>query len=127
MMDLQVRCCAADLALPRVSLQDLTTKLFVGFRIQFQPRLLGPNPTHEAFWFACARNSCLCSLGRNLKNCRIECSSISGFPLSRFAPARKSAQIISRQYPRDLSLPSIKAAVSIACSITGIWLLYTLK
>jgi hypothetical protein len=34
---------------------------------------------------------------RRLKNCRIECSNISGFPLSRFAPARKSAQIISRQ------------------------------
>ena len=35
----------------------------------------------------------------------------------------KSAQIISRQYPRDLSVPSISAAVSIACSMTGIWLL----
>ena len=43
---------------------------------------------------------------------------MSGFPLSKYAPAGKSAQIISRQYPRDLSVPSIKAAVSIACSMT---------
>ena len=28
-------------------------------------------------------------------------------------PAKKSAQIISRQYPRDLSYPSMRAAVSI--------------
>lgn len=33
------------------------------------------------------------------------------------APARKSAQIISRHYPRDLSEPSIKAAISIAPSM----------
>jgi len=40
---------------------------------------------------------------------------------------QKSAQIMSRQQPRDLSVPSIKAAVSSACSITGIRLLYSLK
>jgi hypothetical protein len=34
---------------------------------------------------------------RNLKSRDSECSSTSGFPSSRFAPATKSAQIISRQ------------------------------
>jgi hypothetical protein len=38
------------------------------------------------------------------------------------APARKSAQIISRQSPRDLSEPSIRLAVSRGCSITARWL-----
>src|SRR5437016_10156398 len=52
--------------------------------------------------------------GRNLKNCWIECSNISGLPLSRFAPARKSVQIISKLYPRDLSM-------------NGIWLLKHLE
>jgi hypothetical protein len=48
--------------------------------------------------------------------------SVSGLPAIETRSARKSAQIISKQYPRDLSEPSIKAAVSIACSTTGIWL-----
>src|SRR5271157_2822547 len=53
----------------------------------------------------------------------IDRNRISGWLPSRQAPARKSAQIISRQYPRDLSVPSIREAVSIACSMTGTWLL----
>jgi hypothetical protein len=61
-----------------------------------------------------------CSPGRNLKNLVIEYSSVAGSPLSRFAPAKKSAQIISRQYPRDLSEPNIRAAVSMARSTTGL-------
>jgi hypothetical protein len=52
--------------------------------------------------------------GRNLKNRNADCKRIPGFLFSRFAPARKSAQIISSQYPRNLSDPSISAAVSIA-------------
>jgi hypothetical protein len=55
------------------------------------------------------------------KNRVIENSNVSGSPWSRFAPARKSAQIISKQYRRDRSLPSIRAAVSIARSISEIW------
>ena len=48
-------------------------------------------------------------------------------PSAGCSPARKSAQIISREWPRDLSVPNIRAAVSIACSMTGVWVLYTLK
>jgi hypothetical protein len=36
--------------------------------------------------------------GTNLKNLVIENSRVSGSPLSRLAPAKKSAQIISKQY-----------------------------
>src|ERR1700722_11406480 len=49
------------------------------------------------------------------------------FSVSKAAPAKKSAQIISREYPRDLSLPSISAAISSARSTTDNWLLYNLK
>ena len=39
----------------------------------------------------------------------MEYKSTFELPESRLAPARKSAQIISKQYPLDLSVPSIKA------------------
>jgi hypothetical protein len=68
-----------------------------------------------------------CSSGRNLKNLVIENSNVAGSPLSRLAPARKSAQIISRQWLRDLSVPIMRAALSIARSMTGIWLWSSLK
>ena len=55
------------------------------------------------------RNCRCCSLGRNSKKRVIELSKISGLPFARFDPARKSAQIISRQYPRALSDPSVSA------------------
>ena len=49
------------------------------------------------------------------------------FSVSKAAPSKKSAQIISSEYPRDLSLPSISAAISSARSTTDSWLLYNLK
>src|SRR2546426_2596981 len=50
------------------------------------------NAVHDAFSVICWTNACRCSPGRNLKNRETECKSTSGFPLSKFAPARKSAQ-----------------------------------
>ena len=97
MVDLKVHPRAARLASPAVPPQDLSTELLVGFRIQPQTRTFWPDRFHEARPFSCSRNACLCSPGRNLKNRWIDCNNISGFPSSRFAPARKSAQIISRQ------------------------------
>jgi hypothetical protein len=96
-VDLQVLRRATKLASPTIPIQHLLTKLPVGLRIEFSARSFRPNSHHDAFCRICPRNSCCCSQGRNLKNLVIECSNISGFPLSRFAPARKSAQIISRQ------------------------------
>src|ERR1019366_5676918 len=77
---------------------------------------LWANHSQDAYSRRFSRKACCCSPGKNLKYREIELSRISGSPLSKCAPARKSAQIISRQYPRDLSVPSISAAVSIACS-----------
>ena len=96
-MDLKVQPRAASLASPAIPLQDLSTELLVRFGIQPQTRAFRSDRAHEARPFSCSRNACCCSPGRNLKNCWIDCSNISGFPSSRCAPARKSAQIISRQ------------------------------
>ena len=59
--------------------------------------LFDRNPVHDAFSVICSTNARRCSPGRNWKNRAIENKSTFGWPLSRLAPARKSAQIISRQ------------------------------
>jgi len=96
-VNFQVRHPPARLTPPAVATQYLLPKNFIRCRIQ--PQGYGPwaERAHEAFSFRLTRNACLCSPGRNWKNLLIENSSISGSPWSRFAPARKSAQIISRQ------------------------------
>src|SRR6266699_822374 len=119
-MNLKISKAAADLTSPSVPLQDFSTEPLVGFGRKPQTGMFGSDRIHEARWEICDKKACFCSPGRNLKNRAMECSKMSGLPLSRFAPARKSAQIISKQKLRDLSLPSIRAAVSIACSMTGI-------
>jgi hypothetical protein len=96
-MNLQVRHSAARLTPPAIATQHLLPKNFIRVRIQPQGQESWVNRAHEAFLFRPTRNACLCSPGRNLKNLVIENSSISGSPWFRFAPARKSAQIISRQ------------------------------
>jgi len=66
-----------------------------------QARMLWWSAVHDAFSVICSTNACRCSPGRNLKNRETECKSVSGSPWSRFAPARKSAQIISKQCGRS--------------------------
>ena len=96
-VDLQVLSGAADLASPAIAAQYLFSELFVELGIKPQARSLGPNPVHEAFSVTSCRKACRCSPGRNLKNRDMDCRSTVGSSFSRFAPARKSAQIISRQ------------------------------
>ena len=96
-VDLQVLSRAADLALPTIAAQYLLAEPFVKLGIKPQSRSLGSNPVHEAFSVTSFRKASLCSLGRNLKNRDMDCRSTVGSSFSRFAPARKSAQIISRQ------------------------------
>jgi hypothetical protein len=95
-VNLQIRDRAARLAPPAIPAQHLLPQLFVPHGIKTQARIFYWNPVQDAFSI-CATNVCFCSRGRNLKNLEIDCTSNSGFPLSRFAPAKKSAQIISRQ------------------------------
>ena len=83
--------------LPAIAAQYLFSELVVELGIKPQARSLGSNPVHEAFSVTSCRKACRCSPGRNLKNRDIDCRSTVGSSFSRFAPARKSAQIISRQ------------------------------
>jgi hypothetical protein len=96
-MDFQVRHRAARLTSPAVAAQDTLPEGFVRHRTQPQALRFGANRAHDAFSLRPPRNACRCELGRNLKNLVIENSNVSGSSLSRLAPARKSAQIISRQ------------------------------
>ena len=97
MVDLQVLSGAADLALPAIAAQYLSTEFFVKLGIKLQTRSLGSNSIHDAFPVTSCRKACRCSPGRNLRNRDMDCRSSVGSSFSRFAPARKSAQIISRQ------------------------------
>ena len=96
-VDFQVRHCAARLTPPAVTTQGLLPQTLVRHQIQPQASGFWANRAHDVLSLKPPRNACRCSSGRNLKNLVIENSSISGSPLSRLAPARKSAQIISKQ------------------------------
>src|SRR6266849_3654431 len=94
---LKIRHRATGLTPPAVSAQHLIAQLFVKLVIQPYSSLFGWNRVHEAFSVISCRKACRCSPGRNLKNRDMDCRSTVGSSVSRFAPARKSAQIISRQ------------------------------
>src|SRR5438270_13697465 len=119
-MNLKIAQAAARLTFPYIPLQDFATELLVGLGRKSQARMFWSDRIYAVRGLACDKNAIFCSPGRNLKNLEMDCNSSAGSPWSRLAPAKKSAQIISRQYPRDLSVPSIRAAASMACSMTGI-------
>ena len=97
MMDFQIRHRAAGLAAPGVASKHLLAKVLVGFGFEPRPWLCRSYALHEALDRIDSRNVCFCFSGSSPKNLFIENSRVSGSPLSRLAPARKSAQIISRQ------------------------------
>jgi hypothetical protein len=111
-MDLKVLPPPTVLASPVVSPEDLETKTLIYVFSEHQSRRLWTDRGHETLSLTCCMKACFSETGKNLKNLSMDCNRISGLPFSKFAPARKSAQIISRQYPRDLSVPGIRAAVS---------------
>jgi hypothetical protein len=96
-VDLEILPRTTDLTLPAIALQYLFSQLVIRFGIKPQARALGSNSLHEAFSVTSCRKACRCSPGRNLKNRDMDCRSAVGSSFSRFAPARKSAQIISKQ------------------------------
>ena len=96
-VDMQILPGTTELASPPIATQYLFSELVIRFWIKPQARPLGPNPLHEAFSANSWRKACRCSPGRNFKNRDMDRRSAVGSSFSRFAPARKSAQIISRQ------------------------------
>jgi hypothetical protein len=97
-MDLESIAPAAVLAFPTVPLENFQLELAVSFEIEPKPRSFSKVATH-ADRLMSRKNCCWCAAGRNTKNRRSDVNSTSVLPFSRFAPARKSAQIVSRQYP----------------------------
>jgi hypothetical protein len=96
-VDLKVLLAAAVLASPLIALEDFEAQPVVSFGFEFDAGSLGTNWHHEPTLSTCSRKACRCERGRNLKTRATDCSNRSGLPLSSVAPARKSAQIISRQ------------------------------
>jgi hypothetical protein len=95
-MDLELIAPAAALASPAIPLEDFHFQLAVTPGVEPKPPSFSKVATH-ADRLILSRNRCCCGEGRKLKNRSSDISSTSGSPFSRFAPARKSAQIISKQ------------------------------
>ncbi len=93
-MDLQLIAPATVLAFPPVAPEDLDFEILVVLAIEPSP--ISPLVTH-ADRRSSRRNCCCSDAGRKQKNRRMDSSSWPGWSLSRLAPAKKSAQIISRQ------------------------------
>ena len=95
-MDLKAFHPPARLASPAVSLQNFPAELAIGFGIKPQAGPLGSDPRHS---IACRfSRSCLISGFGRPRTIRVnEGKRASRCPVSALAPARKSAQIISRQ------------------------------
>ncbi len=95
-VNLQLIAPATVLAFPSIALQNAFREL--GVLLWIEPNwALFPNLPAHADCLTSIKNCCCCAAGRNPKNRCNDISSTSAFPFSRFAPARKSAQIISRQ------------------------------
>ncbi len=94
-VNLQPLAISAVLAFPSIAFEHFPAKFAVRSLIQPHSGLFLKVSFHEATFRDSTKHVCW-SGGRKRKNRFIDISSTSGFPLSRFAPARKSAQIISR-------------------------------
>jgi hypothetical protein len=88
---------SAVLAPPLITAQDFQAKTGIQILVKPYNGTFWLERAHEVIWFAVARNRRFCSSRRNLKKVVMDCTRISGLLLSSCAPARKSAQIISRQ------------------------------
>jgi hypothetical protein len=95
-MDLKTLHTPARLATPSISLQDFTAKLAIGFRIKDQAGPFFANSSQSVTWMFSTR-SFLSGFGRPLTRRVRESNKASGLPVSKLTPARKSAQIISKQ------------------------------
>jgi hypothetical protein len=104
LMNLQVFCSSATLATPAISSEYSSAQLTICSASKFDLRTLRSAPAH-AVSFSSFRSSLLCGPGTNANRRRIESKSVFELGSSRLASARKSAQIISRQNPRDFCAP----------------------
>jgi hypothetical protein len=95
-MDLKTFHSPARLATPAVALQDFAAKLAIRFRIKPQAGPLGSDP-RQSVTCTSLRSWFLCDFGRPMTSRVRQGNKASRLPASKLTPARKSAQIISRQ------------------------------
>jgi hypothetical protein len=95
-MDLKVLHSPAPLAAPSISLQDFTAELAIRFRIKPQPWALGADSLQNVTCTS-SRSCFLCGFGRPMTSRMRQGNKASRLAASKLTPARKSAQIISKQ------------------------------
>jgi hypothetical protein len=95
-MDLKIFHPPARLTTPAVSLQDFTAELAISFRIKPQSWPLGEDSLQNVTCTS-SRSCFLCGFGRPMTSRVRQGNNASWLPASKLTPARKSAQIISRQ------------------------------
>jgi hypothetical protein len=95
-VDLKILHAPAPLATPAISLQDFPAKLAISFRIKPQAGPIGTDPFQNVTCTS-SRSCFLCGFGRPMTNRVRQGKRASRLPASKLTPARKSAQIISKQ------------------------------
>jgi hypothetical protein len=95
-MDLKILHSPARLTTPAIPLQDFTAKLAIRFRIKPQPWPLGVDPFQNVPCTS-SRSCFRCGFGRPMTSRVRQGNRASRLPVSKLTPARKSAQIISKQ------------------------------
>jgi len=95
-MNLKTLDGSTRLATPAVLLYDFTAELAISFRVKPQSWLFGTHP-RQSVTCTSSSNCFLSGFGRLITRRVREGSKAFRFPASRLTPARKSAQIISRQ------------------------------
>ncbi len=95
-MNLKTLDAPARLATPAVSVQDFQAELAITFRVKPHSWLFGTHPRQSVTWTS-SSNCFLSGFGRPITNRVREGNKASRFPASKLTPARKSAQIISKQ------------------------------
>jgi hypothetical protein len=95
-VDLKVLHAPARLATPAISLQHFMAELLISFRVKPQARSSGTDPSHSVTCTS-SRSCFLSGFGRPITS-RVRLGNrASRLPASKLTPARKSAQIISKQ------------------------------
>ena len=95
-MDLKTLDAPAPLATPAITLQDFAAKLAISLKVKLQAWSSGTDPSQSVTW-TFSSNCFLSGFGRPMTSRVREGNRASWLPASKLTPARKSAQIISRQ------------------------------
>jgi hypothetical protein len=95
-VDLKIFHAPTPLASPSISLQDFMRKLTRSFNVKFQARPLYAD-SFQNVTCTSSRSCFLCGFGRPMTSRMRQGNKASRLPASKLTPARKSAQIISKQ------------------------------